>query len=810
MNEAESKAQPLSKQQKIAMREKALKALNSFDKEIPPNPDGALSFEEITDSPESFESLLPARQIKAGQVVPGKIIKVTNDHVIVDINYKSEGFVPRSEFRKPEDGGEELAPGQTVEVYIEQIENKNGIVSLSKDKANIKKVWQDIIQAKEQDSAIQGRVTSTVKGGLSVDIGIKAFLPGSQIDVRPVRKPESFVGQTLDFKILKINHKRGNVILSRKPLLEKEREKFHKIEDIKPGAVVKGVVKNITDYGAFVDLGDKDGLLHITDMSWSRVEHPSKLLRIGQELELKILKTDPEKNRISLGLKQLNEEKWEEAISRYKVGSVVKGVVSSVVDYGAFILLDGGMEGLVHINEMSWTPRKIKHPSHILKKGQELEVKVIDIRKDNKKLSLSLKQTKQNPWTQIKSQFSEGDIGEFKVMSVSEFGLFVSITNEIDGLIRSGDISWTQNVQIFDKYKAGDIVKAKVLNINVEAEKFTLGIKQLEKNPWALVEEKYPVGSRHEVEVSRVVDYGAFVRLKDNIEGLIHISELSVKRLESPKEVIKKGDKVTAEIVSIDKDAEKIALSARLVELDSKRAGPSQQQSPPAEESLFAETLKKSIKPKDSSNDKEDKEAAKPKEAQTQKKEETAKPKAQTQKKEDIAKPKEAQTQKKEDTEKPKAQTQKKKEAAKPKEAQTQKKEEAAKPKAHAQKKEDIAKPKEAQTQKKEETAKPKAQTQKKEETAKPKEAQTQKKEETAKPKEAQTQKKEETAKPKANPKKTKEKASSSKKDKTQEKQSKPKAGETPNPSSDSQQAQKAKAKATDKTKEKGKASTKK
>ena len=610
MNSAvnQSAPAPKPKTRQAQAREKALATLNAFDKEIPPNPETSLSVEDPDSSVEDFEALLSKNPIKTGQVVPGKIVKVTNDHVIVDIHYKSEGFVPRSEFRGPEEGGEKLQPGQTVEVYVEQIEDKNGIVSLSKDKANIKKVWQDIIQAKEQDSVIQGKVISAVKGGLSVDIGIKAFLPGSQLDVRPVRKPEAFVGQTLDLKIIKINHKRGNVVLSRKPLLEKEREKFHKLEDIKPGAVVKGVVKNITNYGAFVDLGDRDGLLHITDMSWSRIEHPSKLLRIGQELDLKVLKVDLEKNRISLGLKQLNEEKWEEAVSHYKIGANVKGVVSSVVDYGAFILLDGGMEGLVHINEMSWTPRKIKHPSHILKQGQELEVRVIDIRRDNKKLSLSLKQTQENPWTKLKDRFSEGDVGEFEVVSVSEFGLFVRVTPEIDGLIRVSDISWTENIRIFDKYKTGDKVRAKVLSINVPGEKFTLGIKQLKENPWSLIEEKFPIGSRHEVEVSRVVDFGAFVRLQGNIEGLIHVSELSKKRLNSPQEIVKTGDKVTAEIVSIDKDAKKIALSRRLVESDMQRAeteSPSKQSAPPLEENPFASALKKSIKASGPSDDKE-------------------------------------------------------------------------------------------------------------------------------------------------------------------------------------------------------------
>ena len=580
------------------IKAEVLAELDALDKDFPSNP-GQFSSEELDEEFKTvFDGTIQNKKFKVGQVVEGIIFKLTDDHVIVDISYKSEGLIPRSEFRHF-DREKQLEVGQKVDVYIEQIEDKNGIVVLSKDKANIQKVWQDIIRAKENDEVIQGKVIAAVKGGLSVDIGIKAFLPGSQMDVRPVRNLDAFVGQTLDFKIIKMNYKRGNIVLSRRPILEKERANLPSAVEIKEGSIVKGIVKNITDYGAFIDLGDRDGLLHITDMSWSRVEHPSQLLQVGQELNLKILKYDSEKNRISLGMKQLNEEKWEEAIANYEIGSVVKGKVSSIVDYGAFISLETGLEGLAHINELSWK-RKVKHPSHILKVGEELEVKIIDIKKDSRKLSLSVKQTQDNPWMNLKDKFVVGDTGEFEVVSISDFGFFVKVDDTIDGLVRVSDISWTENINPFEKYKVGDKVKAKILDIDPEGEKFSLGVKQLETNPWSLVEEKYPIGSRHEVKVARIADFGVFVRIQENIEGLIHISELSKKRVDKPQDIVSIGDKVTAEIVSIDKDAKKIGLSIRLVESNSVSSssdkGSEAKSSPRFMENFFAKALKKSMR----------------------------------------------------------------------------------------------------------------------------------------------------------------------------------------------------------------------
>ncbi len=617
MSEIKNKSRSRQKKAEV------LAALDALDKEFAPHPQQFSSSESMEEFKRLFDTTLQEKEFKVGHIVQGVILKITDDNVVVDINYKSEGVIPRSEFRQF-DKEEELELGQKVEVYIERIENKDGVVVLSRDKANIKKAWQDIILVKENDELIQGKVVSAVKGGLSVDIGIKAFLPGSQMDIRPVRNLESFVGQTLDFKILKMNQKRGNIVLSRRAILEKERGNLPKAEDIKEGSIVKGIVKNITDYGAFIDLGDRDGLLHITDMSWSRIEHPSDLLQMGQELDLKILKLDSEKNRISLGLKQLNQEKWEETIANYQIGSIVKGKVSSIVDYGAFMSLEGGMEGLVHINEISWT-RKVKHPSHILKVGEELEVKIIDIKKDNRKLGLSVKQAQENPWINLKDKFAVGDVGEFEVVSISDFGLFVKVDDMLDGLVRVSDISWIENINPFEKYKIGDKVKAKVLDINPEGEKFSLGIKQLEKNPWTVIEENYPVGSRHEVEVIRIVDFGAFVRIEENIEGLIHISELSKKRVNKPQDVVSVGDKVTAEILSIDKNAKKIGLSIRLVDssgnnLQEENADSSQSK-PRFMENFFAKALKKSIKMKNGDGKKEDEESNKKEDEESNKKE---------------------------------------------------------------------------------------------------------------------------------------------------------------------------------------------
>ncbi|MGI9548686.1 MAG: 30S ribosomal protein S1 [Bdellovibrionales bacterium] len=589
-----------------------LAALDAGDKDIPANP-GQLeeASKGTTEFDQLFNSTIVNKEFKVGDIVKGKITEIRNDCVIVDIDYKSESIIPKSEFRALE-GQEKIEVGQEIEVCIDQLENENGIIVLSKDKADIKKAWQDIIKATENNETVKGLVIAQVKGGLSVDIGVRAFLPGSQLNVRPVRNMKSYIGQTLDFKVIKVNQKRGNIVLSRKVILEKERANLPESAELKEGSIVKGIVKNITNYGAFVDLGEIDGLLHITDMSWSRIEHPSDVLKNGQEVDLKILKIDSEKNRISLGLKQLNESQWEDAISKYEVGTVLKGKISNIVDYGAFVTLEDGLEGLVHINEISWT-KKIKNASQALKPGEEIQVKIIDIQKDSHKLSLSIKQTMENPWHKISEKYSANQEMEVPIVSISVFGLFVKVDEDIDGLVHVSDLSWTEIVDPFQKYKVGDKVKVKILDINPAEEKFSLGIKQLQDNPWSVVEEKYPVGSRHLVEVTRVVEFGVFVKLQKDIEGLIHISELSKKRIDKPQDVVSVGDEVTAEILNIDQDSKKIGLSIRIVESEGdskeavKRTTHKKQNTNNKNNSgfmgnMFAKALKKSMDPNEESS----------------------------------------------------------------------------------------------------------------------------------------------------------------------------------------------------------------
>ncbi|MCY4321683.1 MAG: 30S ribosomal protein S1 [Bdellovibrionaceae bacterium] len=579
-----------------------LALLDSLDKEIPSNLGlNSSESDEGEEFKKLFENTIKTQEFKIGQIVQGTIVKITANHVIIDINYKSEGIISRSEFSQINDSENELEVGKKIEVYIEKIEDKNGVVILSRDKANIKKVWQNIIKVHENNEVIKGKVVATVKGGLSVDVGIKAFLPGSQLDLRPVKNLEAFVGETLDFKIIKINHKRGNIILSRRVILEKERANLPETSEIKEGSIVSGFVKNLTAYGAFIDLGDRDGLIHITDMSWSRIEHPNQILKVGQKLDLKVLKFDSEKNRVSLGLKQMSEEKWEESVSKYQEGQVIKAKVSSFIDYGVFVMLDEGVEGLVHVNELSWN-RKSKPAHQMLKLGQEIEVKILEIKKASRKLSLSIKQTKENPWLKLKDQFQVGQEGDFEIVAISDFGLFVKVTEEIDGLIRSVDLSWTENIKPTEKYKVGDKVKAQILDIDILNEKFSLGIKQTKENPWSILEEKYPIGSSHEVEVIRIVDFGAFVKIEKNIEGLIHISELSKKRVDKVEDVVKVGDKVKAEILNIDKSAKKIGLSIRLLESKANTSSANLKNSevkekpPRVMENFFAKALKKSMK----------------------------------------------------------------------------------------------------------------------------------------------------------------------------------------------------------------------
>ncbi len=544
-----------------------LAQLDAFDAEVPANPcqqaaAGNSEFEKI------FEQTVGDRDFKVGDVVQGRVIDVQSDFVLVDINYKSEGLIPISEFRALE-GQRNVNPGDEVEVYIDRVENENGMVVLSKDKADMLRAWNDISRAAENEELIEGTVIAKVKGGLSVDIGVKAFLPGSQIDLRPVRNMDIYIGKKFKFKVIKFNKKRGNIVLSRRALLEEERENLRSqtLDAMKEGSVVTGLVKNITDYGAFIDLGGMDGLLHITDMSWGRVKHPSEVLKVGEEIQVKVLKYDNERERVSLGLKQLHPDPWEEVKAKYPPNTKLKGKVVSLADYGAFVELDDGIEGLIHVSEMSWTKR-IKHPSQVINVGDEVEVVVLEVDVTNRRISLGMKQLQPNPWEEMKSNYPEGTIIEGEVKSVTDFGIFIGIEDGIDGLVHISDFSWTKRVNHpSELYQKGEQVRAVVLGVDVENERFSLGIKQLESDPWSNIDVKYPVGSQYDVTVKKVADFGVFVELEPDIEGLIHISELTTKRVEKPSEVVKEGDTIRAEVITIDKDARKIGLSAKLVKL---------------------------------------------------------------------------------------------------------------------------------------------------------------------------------------------------------------------------------------------------
>ncbi|MBX3023252.1 MAG: 30S ribosomal protein S1 [Bdellovibrionales bacterium] len=557
-------------------REKLLAQLDAADKDVPQNP----GLFNLTVKPgesfaDMFEKSVGERDFKLGDIVKGTVVEVQEDYVLVDINYKSEGLIPISEFRVV-DGARDIAVGSEVEVYIDRIENENGMVVLSKDKADMLRAWNDISRAAENEEVIEGTIIAKVKGGLSVDIGVKAFLPGSQIDLRPVRNIDAYIGKRYKFKVIKFNKKRGNIVLSRRALLEEERESLRTqtLDAMKEGSIVKGVVKNITDYGAFIDLGGMDGLLHITDMSWGRVKHPSEMLNVGDEIDVKVLKFDTEKERVSLGIKQLKADPWENVNAEFAVGKKVRAKVVSLTDYGAFVELAEGIEGLIHVSEMSWTKR-VKHPSQVVKVGDEVDVQVLEIAVDqaNRRISLGMKQLEPNPWLEMKEGYAPGTIIEGEVKSITDFGVFIGVEEGIDGMIHISDFSWTKRINHpSEMFKKGDKVRAVVLGVDVENERFSLGLKQLEADPWSNIEDKYKIGNQYDVKVVKMADFGVFVELESDIEGLIHISELSTKRVDKPEDVVKVGDVVRAEIISIDRDSRKIGLSAKLVKLREQKA----------------------------------------------------------------------------------------------------------------------------------------------------------------------------------------------------------------------------------------------
>jgi small subunit ribosomal protein S1 len=511
------------------------------------------------------ESEARSGQIEEGKVVSGTVIQLAKDYAVIDIGYKSEGQVPISEFVQVPGGEPTVKVGDRVEVLVESRENDTGMVVLSKEKADKMRIWDEISAACERDELVEGVIVGRVKGGLSVDIGVKAFLPGSQVDIRPVRNLDKLIGEKFRFKVIKFNKKRGNIVLSRRVLLEKEREELKKetLKNLKEGAVLKGVVKNLTDYGAFIDLGGIDGLLHVTDMSWGRIGHPSEMFEVGQEVRVIVLKFDPATERVSLGLKQIQEDPWHRADEKYPVGTRVKGKVVSLTDYGAFIELEQGVEGLVHVSEMSWTKR-VKHPSKIVNVGDSVEAVVLDIDPKAKRISLGMKQIEANPWTLLEDKYPIGSVIRGEVRNVTDFGLFVGVEEGIDGLVHVSDISWTERIKHpGEKYKKGDIVEAVVLNIDVENERFSLGIKQIQPDPWTTISERHPVGSRLKGKVTKVTDFGAFVEIEPGIEGLVHVSEMRDERVENPRDVVKEAEEIEVKVIDMDLQERKIALSVK-------------------------------------------------------------------------------------------------------------------------------------------------------------------------------------------------------------------------------------------------------
>lgn len=513
---------------------------------------------------ESFQELYAEslHEIREGEVIRGRVIQIGPEFVTVDIGFKSEGQVPIGECLDKE-GNLAVAVGQEIDVYVERKESETGLVTLSKEKADKFRVWEEISRAWNEDQVIEGKVVSRVKGGLNVDIGLMAFLPGSQVDIRPIRNLEKLIGSTFKFKIIKLNRRRGNVVLSRRILLEKERElkRQKTLENLEEGKIVEGVVKNITDYGAFIDLGGIDGLLHITDMSWGRINHPSEVLAVGAKVKVKVLQFDRENQRVSLGLKQTMPDPWESVPQKFPVGARVKGKVTSLTDYGAFIQLLDGVEGLVHISEMSWT-KKVKHPAKILSIGDEVEVMVLGIDQEQKRISLGLKQTTPNPWDTIAERYPVGTKIQGRIKSITDFGIFIGIDEGIDGLVHISDISWVQRLKHpSEMFKKGQEVQAVVLNIDKENQRFSLGIKQMHKNPWEDVHHRYKVGQTIKGKVTNLTNFGAFVELEPGIEGLVHISEMSPQKVEKAADVVKEGQEVEAVIINVDPKKHKIGLS---------------------------------------------------------------------------------------------------------------------------------------------------------------------------------------------------------------------------------------------------------
>jgi small subunit ribosomal protein S1 len=512
------------------------------------------------------------QNFEEGSVIEGTVVTVKKDKVIVDIGYKSEGIISAEEFSPQELAA--LTPGTRLPVYIEEREDSEGNLILSKEKADKMKVWEDLERIFKEEAIVEGRILSRIKGGMMVDIGVKAFLPGSQIDLHPVRDPEQLIGKTYPMKIIKINHRRGNVVVSRRLLLEESRDQRRQrtLSNLTEGQMVTGTVKNITEYGAFVDLGGIDGLLHITDMSWGRIGHPSELFMVGDRVEVMVLRYDRESGRVSLGLKQKSSDPWTGVAAKYPVGTRIKGRVVSLTDYGAFIELEPGVEGLVHVSEMSWT-HEVRHPSKIVSVGDQVEAQVLSVDEGARKISLGMKQAAPNPWDLVEKKYPVGTKIEGVVKSLTDFGAFIGLDEGVDGLIHISDMSWTKHVKHPSEiFKKGQKVEAVVLRIDKEKERLSLGHKQLAPDPWEReIPGKHQVGNTTRGKVTKITDFGVFVELEGGVEGLIHISETGLEPNTRMDEKFKAGAEIEAKIIKVDKEERKIALSLREHRRDSER-----------------------------------------------------------------------------------------------------------------------------------------------------------------------------------------------------------------------------------------------
>ena len=519
------------------------------------------------DESEDFQTLYEKslKTLEEGQILRGTVIDITPDHVTVDVGYKSEGQIPMQEFLK-RDRKVDVKIGDHIEVFLEKKESEEGLLTLSKEKADKITIWRDVSRSCREGEIIEGEIVGKVKGGLSVDIGrIRAFLPGSQVDIKPVRNLDALIGQRFKFKVIKFNRKRNNIVLSRRILLDEERKQLRgeTLKNLKEGDIADGTVKNLTDYGAFVDLGGMDGLLHITDIAWGRIGHPSEKLSVGDRIKVKVLHFDREKEKVSLGLKQALPDPWESISQRYPTGSRTKGEVVNVTDYGVFVELEEGIEGLVHISELTWS-KKMKHPSKVVRIGDTVEVMVLDCDPIKRRISLGMKQIEPNPWAVIEEKYPVGTKVVGRVKTVTDFGIFIGFDEGVDGLVHVSEMSWTKKIKHpGELYKKGQQVEAVVLNIDRNNERFSLGIKQLTPDPWRDVARRYRKGEVVAGKVTNVTDFGAFVELEEGIEGLVHVSEISREKVEKPSDVLKVGDTLSAVVLHIDPHERRIGLSIK-------------------------------------------------------------------------------------------------------------------------------------------------------------------------------------------------------------------------------------------------------